>query len=571
MFIGTIIFCKLASSNTHHGKLEVSLDQLSVKKFMKKIYLSMALGLGMLYLAPQVSKAQGDYPNLSQISQRLQAISGSGSPAKLTSLTKTEGGKDIWVLKVGRGDLDNKPGIAVVGGVEGFHVLSVELALQFAEKLVRNHADALDRNTYYIFPNMSPDAYEQYHAGLKYERRGNATQVDHDRDGEVSEDGYEDLNKDNLITMMRIESPMGEYVAHEKDARVMVKADRSKAEKGTYLLMPESRDKDKDGKFAEDLSEGIAFNKSLTYKFPIFQPLAGDYAVSQKESRAMLDYLFDQWNIFAFVTFGPSNNLSSPLKYNAAEAKKRVITSMLEKDVAINSMVSGIYNQTITAKAHNQTNQGTDGDFFQWAYFHFGRLSFSTPGWWVPEFKGEDSKADSNPEANFLAWAESQNLNNVFIPWTPVTHPDFPGQKVEVGGIRPFVMHNPPFSMVNEIADEHTAFILKIGELSPKLEFHNVRTEKLGNGLTRITADLYNNSALPTHSEMGEKSRWLRKIRIDFARDSKDIVSGDKIKLMDKLGAFEKTTLSWIVKGSGSVDIKAGAAHTGFATLNVKL
>ena len=244
---------------------------------------------------------------------------------------------------------------------------------------------------------------------------------------------------------------------------------------------------------------------------------------------------------------------------------------MLEKDVAINGMVSGMYNESVTQKAFNQTNQGTDGDFFQWAYFHFGRLSFSTPGWWIPEVKGEDGKSESNGEANFLAYATQEGINNAFIPWTSVNHPDFPNQKVEVGGIRPFVRYNPPFDKVNEIAKEHTDFILKIAAMSPKLEFHNLQTEKLGNGLTRITADLFNNSALPTHSEMGEKSRWLRKIRVDINRDATDLISGDKIKLINKLGAYEKTTLTWIVKGSGAVDIKAGAAHTGIATLNVKL
>jgi hypothetical protein len=538
---------------------------------MKKMYLSLVAGAGMLFAVQSATLAQGDYPTLGQVTQRLQAISGSGSAAKLNSLTKTEGGKDIWVLKIGKGDMDNKPAIAVVGGAEGFHVLSVELALQFAERLVKEHSQILDKTTFYVFPNMSPDAYEQYHASLKYERRGNASNVDHDRDGRVSEDGYEDLNKDGLITLMRVESPMGDYITLSSDERVMVKADRSKGEKGTYMVFPESRDNDKDGKFGEDLREGIAFNRNMTYKFPIFTPLAGDYAVSEKESRALLDYLFDQWNIYAFVTFSPANNLSAPLKYNAADARKRIITSMLEKDVAINSMVSGIYNKTVSQKAFNQTNQGTDGDFFQWAYFHFGRLSFSTPGWWVPEVKGEDGKSNSNAEANFLAWAAEQGLNNVFVPWTSVNHPDFPGQKVEVGGIKPFVMHNPPYAMVNDIAKEHTDFIIQLAEMSPKMEFHNLKTEKLGNGLTRITVDLFNNSPLPTHSEMGEKSRWLRKVRVDINRDVKDIVSGDKIKLINKLGAYENVTLSWIVKGSGSVDIKAGAAHTGFATLNVRL
>jgi len=538
---------------------------------MKKMYLSLVAGTGMLFAVQSTTLAQGDYPTLGQVTQRLQAISGSGSAAKLSSLTKTEGGKDIWVLKIGKGDMDNKPAIAVVGGAEGFHVLSVELAVQFAERLVKEHSQILEKTTFYVFPNMSPDAYEQYHASLKYERRGNASNVDHDRDGRISEDGYEDLNKDGLITLMRVESPMGDYMTLSSDERVMVKADRSKGEKGSYMVFPESRDNDKDGKFGEDLREGIAFNRNMTYKFPIFTPLAGDYAVSEKESRALLDYLFDQWNIYAFVTFSPANNLSAPLKYNAADARKRIITSMLEKDVAINSMVSGIYNKTVSQKAFNQTNQGTDGDFFQWAYFHFGRLSFSTPGWWVPEVKGEDGKSNSNAEANFLAWASEQGLNNVFVPWTSINHPDFPGQKVEVGGIRPFALYNPPYAMVNDIAKEHTDFIIQLAEMSPKMEFHNLKTEKLGNGLTRITVDLFNNSPLPTHSDMGEKSRWLRKVRVDINREAKDIVSGDRINLINRLGAYENVTLSWIVRGSGSVDIKAGAAHTGFATLNVRL
>src|SRR5690606_19220339 len=99
--------------------------------------------------------AQADYPTLAQVTQRLQKLGGNAS-VELKSLTKTAGGKDIYVLKIGSGAKDEKPAIAVVGGVEGFHVLSVELALQFAEKLVAENAAALEKTTFYIFPNMSP-------------------------------------------------------------------------------------------------------------------------------------------------------------------------------------------------------------------------------------------------------------------------------------------------------------------------------------------------------------------------------------------------------------------------------
>ena len=83
--------------------------------------------------------------------------------------------------------------------------------------------------------------------------------------------------------------------------------------------------------------------------------------------------------------------------------------------------------------------------------------------------------------------------------------------------------------------------------------------------------DLFNNSALPTHSEMGENSRWLRKVRIDIDADAEKIVSGNKIELMDSLGAYEKASFSWIIRGSGNVTVKAGASHAGFTSTTVKL
>jgi hypothetical protein len=524
-------------------------------------YLLLGLLLGTTICGQTL--AQSDYPTLSQAAQRLQKLS-TNPAVELKTLTKTAGGKEIYALKIGTGNKDQKPAIAVMGGVEGFHVLSVELALQFAEKLVADNAKALETTTFYIFPNLSPDAYAQYHAALKYERRGNATSVDHDRDGTPGDNGYSDLNGDGNITWMRVSDPMGDWTTSKEDARVLVKADRAKGEAGKYRVFKESVDSDKDGKFAEDLTEGIAFNKSLTYKFPVFEPLAGDIAVSQLESRALLDYLFEQWNIFAFVTFSPANNLSTPLKYSAGEARKRVVTSILEKDQVTQAMVSDVYNKTIPAKAFQQTNQGTDGDFFQWAYFHFARYSFSTPGYWTPEYKGK-----TNAEANYLAWSDSLKWDT-FVPWTEVKHPDFPNHKVEVGGIKPFVMVNPPFEKVGEIAKQQTDFILKLAGMQPKLELHNLKTEAIGNGLTRITVDLFNNSPLATHSEMGTRSRWLRKLRVDIDVTADQLVSGDKVKLVDSLGAFEKTTFSWIVRSKGPVQLKAGAPHAGFVSQTVK-
>jgi hypothetical protein len=58
---------------------------------------------------------------------------------------------------------------------------------------------------------------------------------------------------------------------------------------------------------------------------------------------------------------------------------------------------------------------------------------------------------NSNPELKFLRWAEKENIDNVFIPWEKVNHPLFPELEVEVGGIYPFAMINPPYNMIGPI------------------------------------------------------------------------------------------------------------------------
>jgi murein tripeptide amidase MpaA len=128
------------------------------------------------------------------------------------ALVKTAGGKEIWMLTIGTGDKDNKPGIAVFGGIEGNYLLGKELALGFAENLLKESANPDIKNllknvTFYIFPDVSPDATEQFFANPKYERTINSRSTDDDKDFLTDEDPYEDLNNDGLITLIRISGP----------------------------------------------------------------------------------------------------------------------------------------------------------------------------------------------------------------------------------------------------------------------------------------------------------------------------------------------------------------------------
>ena len=540
------------------------------RSFLVVLFASMSLGI----------TAQ-EYSNYEQQTARVNALAKNyPSLVSVRSLVKTNGGKDIWLITIGTGKTETKPAIAVLGGTEGSHLLGTEMAIGFAENLLKaSNTDSiknrLAKTTYYVFPNMSPDAMEQYFGKLKYERNGNASETDDDRDGKLNEDGFDDLDGNGKITMMRIESPLGDYKLHPDDPRVLVKADATKGEKGKYLLLPEGIDNDKDGLLNEDGEGGIAFNKNLTYKHNTFAPGSGDFPASEKETRALLDFMFDAFNVYAVISFGSNNNLSTPIAFNPIAAKERILAGYLEPDAKVNSMVSDLYNKVTGTKDAPKTS-AAGGDVLSWGYFHYARYSFSTPGWWVPKAKPDTAKKEKaftieDPAANYLRWAQQQGITNTFTDWKPIQHPDYPNQKVEVGGLDPFVLINPPYKMVADIVKKHTDFLVKLADQQPEIDIVNFKTEKLGNGLTRVSLDVINRGGLSTHSKLGERSYFLKKLKVAVKADKQEIVGGRKITLLNSMDASGSQSFSWLIKGTGKISIEVGCPTAGVKNVEITL
>jgi hypothetical protein len=541
-------------------------------------FLIIALAWLMLSL-PDIINAQQNYSVHAEITQRLQTLNRQhGNLTNLTSLTKTEGDKDIWLLTIGRGDIEKRPAIAVVGGVEGSHILGIELAVQFAEKLLTEsqYSALLDSVTFYVFPNLSPDASEQYFSStLKYERSGNARITDDDRDGYIGEDGFNDLNGDGLITLFRVKDATGNMMPHPADNRVMIKADPNKGETGSWIVHGEGTDEDKDGHFNEDPASGVHLNKNFSFRYPHFASGAGEHAVSEKENRALLDFLFDAWNVYAVVSFSPNNNLSNPWRFNRAGIAQRIITGPYEADTEVMGMVSELYNGHVN-KDNAANYELQPGGFLEWGYFHYGRFSFSTPAWWAPKAAvpsaderpdGWVANTDNNPEVNFLRWAESEGLNDVFVEWQTVDHPDFPGKTVGVGGIKPFAMTTPPYSMIGDVVQKHTDFIVDLANARPKLGLENMNIESLGNGLTRITVDIHNHGLFPSATQLGTRTKWVRPINVTVELgNNMELISGRPHQQIAKLDGDSNQTYTWLVRGRGSFKLTAGTPNSGFVT-----
>ncbi|NMC38112.1 MAG: peptidase [Bacteroidales bacterium] len=542
----------------------------------------------MAWLSVFPALSQQKYADFVTLTRRINSLQGKYPQlCAVKSLTRTAGGRDIWLLTAGTGNRDGKPGIVICGGIEGNHLLGQELALGFAEKLLESSSQPevksiLEKITFYVMPDLSPDGTERYFAATRYESVVNALPYDEDRDFLTDEDPCEDLNNDGLITQIRILDPSGHYLESSINKKVMVTADLSKGEKGEYLIFSEGIDNDEDGSYNEDGEGGVNFNNNLTCNYEEFGKNSGPYPVSEPETKAVLDFLFDRFNVFAVFTFGPQDNLGQPMKSpepgendrtrrqgsdeeRAFRRRPTPTTHILKSDELINKMVSEKYHEITGAKGA-PAESPAPGNFMDWAYYHYGRYSFSTPGWWFPIEKSETR------EEAFMKFAEKNKMEDVFVPWTEVRHPGFDGKKVEVGGIKPFFMINPPADTLVNLITAHYKFLIAISSLHPELEFLDIKSENVGGNIYRLSLKVHNKGLFATCTEMGDNNMWTKIMRIVLTpAKNQTIVSGLKTQRIPRLQGDDTAEFSWLISGKGNAAISAGAANTGFISTTVDL
>jgi hypothetical protein len=423
--------------------------------------------------------------------------------------------------------------------------------------------------------------------------------VDEDRDFIFDEDPFDDLNKDGYITLMRVTDPSGTMVESEDDKRILVPADLSKGQMGIYTVYSEGIDNDKDGSYNEDGPGGVSFNRNFTYNYEEFSANAGLHPISEPESKAVADFLYDHFNIYATFSFGPQDNLaqsSAPagraggMGFGQGQAQGQVqtqaqsqspapaaersfsrqtgdrrITSVMKTDETINKLVSDKFRAITGLKGSPPAKTGP-GNFMDWSYYHYGRYSFGTPGWWVPADRGKSA------EASYLKYAEENKIQDVFVPWTVIDHPDFPGKKVEVGGFRPFVMINPPADKIADLASNNYKFITSVASMRPELEFIDQKVENLGESIFRVTLKVHNKGQFATCAEVGDNNQWTRIMRITLepAKDQK-FLSGLKVQRIQRLEGDKSVEFSWLVSGNGMVKLTAGALNVGTISTSIEL
>lgn len=486
------------------------------------------------------------------------------SLASLTSLTKTDAGRDVWLLTVANkqgADVNTRPALLIVANLEANHRIGTTTAMVIADRLLTGYAASpdikklLDEHTIYIVPRANPDGAELVSTMKGYEIPYKPVKGEEARGGLNIRELGADLNGDGLITMMRVPDVTGTMIADPAEPRVMREANRARAERGRYKVMVEGIDPANVNAFVSMGTDGVNLNRNFQHEYLYFQPHVGPHMVSEVESRALVDFVYDRTNIAAVLTFSFYDNLRTapPAQRTAATGVQgnppTVPTNLLPQDRAYFEFVSQKFNEVTGLRGTGTENEA--GSFAQFVYYQMGLPSFTTPVWTLPApaAGGGAGAATPSRDARWLAYFDAAKVNG-FVNWTPAKHPTL--GDVEVGGFMPNARVNPPAAEVPALTKSHADFAVWLGQQLPRVELVDTKVEAKGDGVFQITTTVVNEKYFPTQMMMGARVRFNRPITARLMPAAgMTVLSGNIQQQTPRIeGMGGRQTYTWLVQAA---------------------
>jgi hypothetical protein len=555
-----------------------------------------AIALLVLPFTPVLAQYQ-DHAQLTgslrQLAQR------AGNRGELVTIATSPGGRAVQAVRIGAA---GRPALLVVANADGPHLIGASIAIAAAEQLVASG----DSVTVWFIPRLNPDAAEAMFATVPWARTANEGAWDDDHDQRNDEDPRDDVNGDGVIAQMRLLDPNGAWIADSAEPRLLRRADPAKGEVGRWSVTSEGRDDDDDGEYNEDGPGGTDVNRNFSYDYPHHTRESGLNPYSTPEARGLAEFLVAHQEIAAVYVIGPQDNLLKPWENrpNAGIMNPETRERSQEGTSAggpLNSIVRGDQStyadvgrrfQAVTGLTKAPPTASLGGDVLSWAYFHFGRWAFGSRGWWVPEVPRDTTRGGTTSgasrgggagnsttdplaeERNALRWFEAEGID-AFVPWTAVSLGERERRSAEVGGFRPGALLNPPAGeQYDSTLARQSRFIATLAGMLPQLAIHDTRSERLGDGVWRVTVDLANRGTLATTTALAARLRQPRRVRVDLDLGSATLLSGEAVQLLGAIeGGGRTTTVQWTVaaRAGATVRVTAGSPVTGTASQSITL
>jgi len=320
-----------------------------------------------------------------------------------------------------------------------------------------------------------------------------------------------------------------------------------------------------DKKRDEDGFGGTSINQNFTYNYEYFKKGTGLNQVSDPETKAIADFVFDHTNILMTVSFSKYDNIMKMWKVNNTPATKykrplRSFTKMPKEDKDSYTMFIESWkslNKKWNTKDKTKKNTG-DGTFHEWSYYHAGRWSISVNGWDINQIELDTTfkkQKKMKLDEKLYHYAVSKKLKKAVLPWKKINHPDFKNQEVEVGGFHSSYKTNPAKEVFS--STKSSEFIESLTATFPKLNVQDLSVKELTDGLYRVTLKLRNTGKLATQGRMGKISGWMYPVRVVWNTKKDAFVSGVKKTLLQPIAGFGgEKEIQWVVKA------KSGSKHT---------
>lgn len=451
--------------------------------------------------------------------------------ARLESLGKSRGGRDIWLLAIRNpetGDESSKPAIYIDGNTHANEVQGAETALYVIDFVLSHYGELdpvtelVDRAVLYVVPVVNPDGRAWWFdkpSTADYPRTV-IVPYDDDRDGLVDEDGPDDLDGDGVITMMRkkVAPGEGDYRLDPEDPRALVRAGPD--ELGDYLLLGrEGYDNDGDGRIDEDPVGYVDPNRTWGYDWQprYVQSGAGDYPLQIPETRSIALWALQHPNIAAVQSFHNAGRMI--LRGPGAESEpayppedEKVYELIAEEG---ERLLPG-YRKLVVWK-DLYTVFGSTIDHF---YRIHGAIAFTNELYAPPDDLDGDGKTTQQER---LAFNDRLTFGRQFVPWHPVDHPQYGA--IEVGGFRPDVGRVPEGWMLEEECHRNSAFVLYHASQLPLLRFGEPEAKRLDRGLWEIVVPVVNERAIPTVTAWARQNR-LHRLDIATVEGAEVVASG---------------------------------------------
>jgi len=513
----------------------------------------------------------------------------------------------VTVTNKKTGDALSKPGWHVDGNTHAGEITGSMAAMHMLDYLITNYGkDAevtklLDTMTIYAVPRITPDGTETW-LTTPYTIRS-INKVHNEVKGGVKE---EDLDGDGVIRMMRIPTPSGAWRRDPKNKDCMLPRDPGDRDGEFYDIYPEGIFEEYEGD--ENLKTkknawALDFNRNFPYGwFPENrQAGAGKYPLSNPETKALADWIIAHPNIGGVSTNHTSGGMimyppgTKPIAQACPDDIKafRTIAEMCKEEMGY--QVLNLYEEFVSDPLNYDS-----GAFDDWCYQSEGIMSYSIEYWdlankagvpYVANQRAKETPAKSIERFNACMKWVKENSPEDFVGWKKYKHPYF--GNVELGGFNyKFTHQNPPKKFLKDLMEQSTRFLIRFAKSMPNLQIDDVKKEKIGDDLYRITAMIGNTGYLPTYvSDEAVKMGKAKTIKVSIKGG--ELLSGKECEDIGHLSGYSRTKtgaffygnigtsasakakkkIEWIVKGKKNtrITVKAVSEKAGTAEKAIRL